>query len=90
MDIVLEVFDTFLFDRLYATALPVSGPAYRSHVVNGATSTFSSMREVATAVHPSTQLWKLEPSEYAFMSTWPRDNIWRQTLSLYLITWFVA
>ncbi|KAL8943959.1 MAG: hypothetical protein Q9216_000772 [Gyalolechia sp. 2 TL-2023] len=87
MDIVLEVFDTFLFDRLYAIALPVSGHAYGTHIVNDATSTFSSVREVPTAVHPSTQLWKLKPSEYAFMSYWPRDNVWRQTLSLYLITW---
>lgn len=87
MDIVLEVFDTFLFDRLYATALPASIVSYGGQTSGHATSTFSSMRELPTSVHPSTQLWKLEPSEYAFMSSWPRDSVWRQTLSLYLITW---
>lgn len=87
MDIVLEVFDTFLFDRLYAAALPGSVAEYGAQRIGHATPTFSSMRELPTSVHPAKQLWKLEPSEYAFMSTWPRDNIWRQTLSLYLITW---
>lgn len=87
MDVVLEVFDTFFLDRLYAIALPDRVAGYGKYVVNDATSTFSSMRELPTAVYPSTHLWKLEPSEYAFMSAWPRDNIWRQMLSLYLITW---
>ncbi|KAI4139549.1 MAG: hypothetical protein L6R39_006231 [Caloplaca ligustica] len=87
MDIVLEVFDTFLFDRLYATAFPRPVASYDPHRTDRATSTFSSMRETPTSVQASTQLWKLQPSQYAYMSTWARDNIWRQTLSLYLITW---
>ncbi|KAL9596211.1 MAG: hypothetical protein Q9219_005963 [cf. Caloplaca sp. 3 TL-2023] len=87
MDIVLEIFDTFLFDRLYAAALPQSAAGHERYTVKDTTTTFSSMRELPTPLHASTQSWKLEPSEYAFMSTWPRDNIWRQALSLYLITW---
>ncbi|KAL8755843.1 MAG: hypothetical protein Q9199_003355 [Rusavskia elegans] len=88
MDIVLNVFDTFLFDRLYATALPRSSTAGASHkVIKDATATFSSMRELPTAVRSLNQFWNLEPSQYAVLSAWPRDNIWRQTLSLYLITW---
>lgn len=89
MDIVLEVFDTFLFDRLYATILPTGNamPNGRNSY-NNATSTFSSPRELPTAIHPASQIFQLEPSEYAYMSAWPRDNIWRQGLSLYLITWW--
>ena len=88
MDIVLDVFDTFLFDRLYATAFPRSFVAGASpKVIEDATATFSSMRELPTAVRSLNQFWNLEPSQYAVLSAWPRDNIWRQTLSLYLITW---
>ncbi|KAK4921237.1 c-5 sterol desaturase [Elasticomyces elasticus] len=35
---------------------------------------------------PSTQYFTLQPSEYAYMSKWDRDNVWRQLLSLYAIT----
>ncbi|MCJ1227742.1 c-5 sterol desaturase [Toensbergia leucococca] len=87
MDIVLEVFDTFIFDRLYANFLPANLPAISRYVAKGATSTFSSMRELPTAYHPATQFLQLEPSQYAYMSAFTRDNIWRQALSLYLITW---
>lgn len=93
MDIVLEVFDTFLFDRLYATFLPVTaatGNGSGRSFIKDATLTFSSVREMPTAVHSASQFFQLEPSEYAYMSAWPRDNAWRQGLSLYLITWWVS
>ncbi|KAK4960950.1 c-5 sterol desaturase [Elasticomyces elasticus] len=35
---------------------------------------------------PSTQYFTLQPSEWAYMSKWDRDNVWRQLLSLYAIT----
>ena len=88
MDIVLEVFDTFLFDRLYAAALPASTATYSKNVVKDATTTFSSMRELPTPLARTNQLFHLEPSQYAYKSQWPRDNVWRQGLSLYLITWY--
>lgn len=88
MDVVLEVFDTFLFDRLYAAALPTSAPHQGASIVKDATTTFSSVREHPTALARTNQLFQLEPSQYAYMSQWPRDNIWRQGLSLYLITWY--
>lgn len=87
MDVVLEVFDTFLLDRLYAAALPASTATYGKTVVKDATATFSSMRELPTPMARTNQLFQLEPSRYAYMSQWPRDNIWRQGISLYLITW---
>lgn len=88
MDIILEVFDTFLFDRFWATIHPASPLQYTENAVKDATTTFTSMRELPTAIHASTQFFQLEPSKFAYMSEWPRDNIWRQFLTLYLITWY--
>lgn len=90
MDIVLEVFDTFLFDRFWSTLYPASTFHYPKNLPTDATTTFSSMRELPTAIHSSTQFFQLAPSRYAYMSEWPRDNIWRQFFSLYLITWYAS
>lgn len=87
MDIVLEVLDTLIFDRFYATLFPASSIVNGKTVGKVATSTFSSIRELPTAINASSQFFQLKPSRYAYMSTWPRDNVWRQGLSLYLITW---
>ncbi|MCJ1330695.1 c-5 sterol desaturase [Thelotrema lepadinum] len=90
MDIVLEIFDTFIFDQLYATVYPASTPiAFRNAAKDPivSTSNFSSMREAPTAFARTTQYFQLQPSPYAYLSGWPRDNVYRQALSLYLITW---
>ena len=95
MDIVLEVFDTFLFDRLYAAALPASSSSYVSQYIKGvATSTFSSMRESGTHTptqkyiyEPASQIISFEPSRWAYASALPRDNLYRQAFSLFLIVW---
>jgi lathosterol oxidase len=95
MDIVLEVFDTFVFDRLYAAALPASSTSYISQYVKSmATSTFSSMREMGThsptqkyVYEPASQIINFTPSHWAYASALPRDNMYRQALSLFLITW---
>ena len=93
MDIVLEVFDTFLLDRLYATVYPSTTPIIADRLLKDAataTSTFSSMRELPTPLQRTTQFFTLDPSPYAYLSAWPRDNIYRQALSLYFITWLAA
>ncbi len=93
MDIVLEVFDTYFADYCYAKLLPASGPSFFAQgVKHVASSTFSSIREGATPApvytyHPSTSFFRLEPSRYACQSALPRDSLYRQVLSLYLITW---
>lgn len=91
MDIVLQVFDTFLFDRLYAALLPTSGAtsSYPSVKDGAASTTFSSMREMPTAYQAATQYLQLAPSQWADMSAWPRDNVYRQALTLYLVTWYL-
>lgn len=89
MDIVLEVLDTFVFDAAWATIYPGSSShASPKPLQDAVTSTFSSMREMATGgPQATTQFFQLEPSRYAYMSAWPRDNIYRQGITLYLITW---
>jgi len=91
MDIVLEIADTFLFDPLYATLLPTSAPAF------AANATLSSVKEEPTGYasphatwqyEPSTAYFSVQPSKYAYMSQWPRDDWRRQLLTLYLITWY--
>jgi lathosterol oxidase len=92
MDVVLEIADAFIFDPLYATLLPA---ASSQHLV--ANATFSSFKEEPTAFarplaawqyEPSTHYFTIEPSKYAYMSAWPRDDWRRQALTLYLITWY--
>lgn len=95
MDIVLEVLDTFVFDRFYATVVPASSTSYISqYVKNAATSTFSSIREMGTQTptqkyiyEPASQFINFTPSHWAYASALPRDNPYRQLLSLFTITW---
>ena len=87
MDIVLQVLDTFIFDRFWAFVRPASTSAQIESVKQDPTSTFTSMRELPTPIRPATQFFHFVPSPYAYMSAWPRDNVWRQGLTLYIITW---
>jgi lathosterol oxidase len=91
MDVVLEIADSFIFDPLYATLLP----AHTSSLA--ANATLSSIREEPTGFafphatwqyEPATALFSIEPSKYAYMSQWSRDDWRRQALTLYLITWY--
>jgi len=98
MDIILEIFDTFLFDRMYTTILPASpSSAWAQAAKNAVSSTFSSMREGATLTPqhkyiytPASPLIRLEPTIWTFGSSWQRDNMYRQFTSLFLITWYVT
>ncbi|PVI07611.1 hypothetical protein DM02DRAFT_512356 [Periconia macrospinosa] len=89
MDVVLEAFDTYLFDPLYATLLPAGSSVLTPNA------TYSSLREVPTAApyasaweyKPASQYVSFTPGKYAYMSQWSRDDMRRQFLSLFLITW---
>ncbi|KAF2733502.1 hypothetical protein EJ04DRAFT_524436 [Polyplosphaeria fusca] len=88
MDVVLEGFDTYLFDYLYAAALPAAAPAFKANA------TLSSIKEAAThyvqptwVYTPASQYLSFQPGKYAYMSQLPRDDWRRQLLTLYLITW---
>jgi hypothetical protein len=92
MDIILEIVDTYLFDPLYAKLLPgASPPSF------GANATYSSFKAEPTSYavphatwqyEPSTHYFSLQPSQYAYMSAWARDDWRRQAVTLFLITWY--
>ncbi|KAF2490470.1 hypothetical protein BU16DRAFT_494513 [Lophium mytilinum] len=90
MDLVLELFDTFLFDPIYATVFPASS-AFSGLKGNA---TLSSIREAATGIpaavwqyEPASEYLSFTPGKYAYMSELPRDDWRRQLLSLFIITW---
>lgn len=84
MDIVLEVTDSFIGDYFFSWVLPARRAPYDYPNVptNGTDQTFSTWQ-----YKPSTHFFTIEPSQAAYMSAWPRDNIFRQAISLFLITW---
>lgn len=90
MDIVLEIWDTFIGDRVYSALLPLSLSSTVSlpGLTNAANSSLSLFGASKPFVYePATQLFRLEPSKYAYLSAWPRNNIYRQFLSFFLIVW---
>lgn len=94
MDIVLDITDKLFWDRFYATLLPASTApaslnALRKVVADNAT--LSSLRELSNQAgyeyRPATEYLPLPPSEWAYRSVWMRDNVYRQAISIVLITW---
>ncbi|KAK8081777.1 Delta(7)-sterol 5(6)-desaturase [Apiospora saccharicola] len=84
MDIVNEVFDTFIGDYVWARLLPVRAAPYEfpSATNVSAAQAFSSWR-----YEPATRFFSIEPSSAAYASVWTRDNICRQGINLFLITY---
>ncbi|RPA87142.1 hypothetical protein BJ508DRAFT_410689 [Ascobolus immersus RN42] len=87
MDIVLSVLDTLVFDRIYATVLPlgidVGGVAGKvGGAVNG-TTPFGVVHER----DPISEYFGVFPSNYADLSMLSRGDWRRQLFSLFLITW---
>jgi Delta7-sterol 5-desaturase len=91
MDVVLEAFDLLMGDRLYAAALPVSlntSPSFSSFIEE-TNNTLGLFGDAQSYVYkPATSYAHIEPSKYAYMSAWPRDNVYRQCFSLFVITWY--
>ncbi|OQO03703.1 hypothetical protein B0A48_10368 [Cryoendolithus antarcticus] len=102
MDVVLELADTFFFDRLYATILP-SAPTSFS-VFNPVSTLAAGFKGYDNETYaqqlggmggsrstwqyePASQYLSVQPSQYAYQSQWDRDSIYRQFVSLYMITW---
>jgi lathosterol oxidase len=86
MDIVLEVTDTYLLDYAYAWLLPARPAPYNFPDTVPANATVFSTWQYK----PATAFFSTKPSQAAYMSAWARDNIYRQTVSLFLILWFAT
>ena len=104
MDVVLEVFDTFVLDCIYANVLPIHPSASSVDPVSTIASSWKGYADIngtyaasnaaggdfarsGWLFQPASQYLSVQPSEYAYMSRWDRDNIYRQAASLYLLTW---
>lgn len=85
MDIVLEVLDTFVGDHVYAALHPSKALGNSFDPESNATAQPPSTWHY----EPATAYLHLEPSRAAYLSAWPRDNIYRQGISLFLVTWYV-
>ena len=77
MDVLLDVFDTFVLDRCYASIFPDPTGG-----LGNTTNDFRPPLNQHVGVY-----YPLEPSQWAEASLWKRDHILRQTVSLFLITW---
>ena len=86
MDITLEFVDTYLFDKIYATLLPAQSPPFNTN--NGLNSTLYDAKAASPwEYQPASTYLSFPPGDAAYLSQWNRDNIWRQLITLYLITW---
>lgn len=99
MDLVLEFFDSYGLDYVYAKALPASLASHFPQqlqstlaINNGVANSTQLLQELAnTAVKTSKDIYGHTPylfsmSEYTFASLLPRYNVLRQVLSLGVIT----
>lgn len=84
MDIPLECFDTYIFDHIYAALLPAQHSTYG---LNDGLSNASLADSSTWTYQPSSKFVSFEPYDAAYLSQWTRDNIYRQFLSLFIITW---
>ncbi|KIX98740.1 uncharacterized protein Z520_05201 [Fonsecaea multimorphosa CBS 102226] len=94
MDIVLQVADTLLLDRIYAALLPISPSSFPEPKVNESNSLPFGSQEAASLLpqfkytyEPASKYLHLDPTEWAYKSSWPRDTVYRQFVSLFMITW---
>jgi lathosterol oxidase len=76
MDVFLDILDTLILDRCYAFLSPDLNASLES-----GNSTNSQLNRHVKIYYP------MQPSKWAEASLWKRDDLARQALSLYLITW---
>lgn len=87
MDIVLEILDRFAYDHIYAFVLPARSAPYGFSQATATNATGNWPPFSTWTYKPATSFFSIEPSQAAYMSAWPRDNIYRQAISLYATTW---
>lgn len=86
MDIVLEFCDTYLLDKVYASALPAQTSSF-FNVGFANTTIHGDTKSTSWKYTPASSFISFTPKDAAYMSSWDRDNIYRQAISLFFITW---
>jgi len=88
MDIALELCDTFFFDYVYSAVLPAQ-PAPFGLETGFGNSTLGYLKAASTwHYEPASKYLNWAPRDAAWMSYWPRDNAYRQFISLFLVMWY--
>jgi lathosterol oxidase len=87
MDLALELLDTYALDWIYSAILPAQPAPY--NLKDGINNSTSADIQSASPwqYKPSSNIISFTPTEAAYASQWTRDNVYRQTLSLFFITW---
>ncbi|KAK4540939.1 hypothetical protein LTR36_008447 [Oleoguttula mirabilis] len=75
------------FDPISTIAASLKGYSSNATFDSASSSLDGSFARSAWQYQPTSQYFSLQPSEFAYLSQWDRDNIYRQALSLYLVTW---
>lgn len=95
MDLVLEGFDTYLFDPVYASLYPVIPSQNIDNAIKGNASAVGVIlgEKIAPLLNnweyiPASQYLSFTPLKWAYESSWQRDDPWRQFISLFVITWY--
>ena len=95
MDLVLEGFDTYLFDPVYASLYPVVPKSGALNAFDGNASAAGAIladsgesRYNTWEYKPASQYLSFTPLSWAYESSWQRDDPWRQFISLFVITWY--
>lgn len=83
MDIVNEIWDTYVGDHVWSYVLPVQSAPY------GLPNDTAPVPPVWEYV-PATQYITFTPSKAAWTSEWARDNIFRQSINFFFITWYAS
>lgn len=96
MDLVLEIADAYCLDQVYATLFPKTGPwlstmeLKQMNSINSISSINSKanfQRDLTIHNDAYGSPFLFPPNDYTFASSLPRDNIIRESISLFLITW---
>lgn len=86
MDIVLELIDTVIADRVYAHLFPINSDL--NGLANEAVNNASIHRKILSwKWQPATKFFNIEPTQAAYMSSLSRDDPYRQLVTLYFISW---
>ncbi|EPE34630.1 hypothetical protein GLAREA_10324 [Glarea lozoyensis ATCC 20868] len=90
MDIALELLDTYALDWIYSAILPAQPAPY--NLKDGMSNmTMADMQSASPWQYkPASNIISFAPTDAAYTSQWTRDNVYRQTLSLFFITWWAG